>query len=174
MAITLIKETGSQSTTANTWADVDDVTAYAETIGNSVWAEKASEAQKAAIIRAMRYIEGYYRTRWKGRRTLREQALSWPRTGVEDHDGLQIYHNEIPADLVKAVCEGAIREATTPGTLRPDIARNDWSEGSTTTVGPITTSRRFSAAAPVTTTFQVIDDLLRPFLEPAGLRLRRA
>jgi hypothetical protein len=102
----------------------------------------------AALIRATQYIEGHYRGRWPGSRVKYrgQQGLSWPRFGAYADDGSRMIYrglqqlygayadnnyainigyfiqpNEIPIELIQAVCEAAIRELATPGYLQPDI-----------------------------------------------------
>jgi hypothetical protein len=102
----------------------------------------------AALIRATQYIEGHYRGRWPGSRTKYrgQQGLSWPRFGAYADDGSRMIYrglqqlygayaddnyainigyfiqpNEVPIELIQAVCEAAIRELIIPGYLQPDL-----------------------------------------------------
>ncbi len=102
---------------------------------------------RAALIRATQYIEGNYRGRWPGARVKYRglQSLSWPRFGAYANDesrinysalqlagayadnaypysiGYYIQPNEIPVEVIQAVCEAAIRELLIPGYLQPDL-----------------------------------------------------
>jgi hypothetical protein len=52
-------------------------------------------------VRGWQYIENAYRGRWKGRKVWELQALAWPRQGVIDEEGFEIWPNIVP-NLVKS------------------------------------------------------------------------
>jgi hypothetical protein len=76
---TLVVEDGTGLSTANCVYSYADATAYHLARGNAAWAAATQTDCEEAIIAGWQYIENKYRTRWKGSRTNREQALAWPR-----------------------------------------------------------------------------------------------
>lgn len=103
--------------------------AYALSIGNTAWGALTTEAKQAALVRGSAYVDSYsrryidadYRCWWTfiGVRTDGwAQEREWPRSGIA---GLP--DDVIPVQIEYATYEAAIREATNPGSLNPDIDR---------------------------------------------------
>lgn len=103
--------------------------AYALSIGNTAWGALSTDAKNAALVRgsmyvdsyAKRYIDADYRCWWTfsgGRTGGWAQEREWPRSGI---NGLP--DNVVPTQIEYATYEAAIREATNPGSLNPDIDR---------------------------------------------------
>ncbi len=113
-------DTGPGTSSANSYASVALADAYMASIGRADWAG-IDTLKEAALIRATQYIDGKFRRSWSGQKLNgRDQALDWPRTGAVDCDGYQI-GNDIPPEIIKAVCEAALRELTDPFSLSPDV-----------------------------------------------------
>lgn len=159
----LIVEDGSAKSDAQSYVSAADCVTYLIAVGATAFVALQAGAQEAAILRAMRFIEGAYREVWKGRRTTIDQALAWPRYGVKDQDGFLIPSTRIPPQLIHAVCEAAEREATA-GTLEPDLARGGETVNETIKVGPIEESTTYRPDAPRSTTFPAIERLLSAFV----------
>ena len=147
--MTLVVEDGTALTTANAYVAVADADAYHAARGNIGWTSSSDmNAKGIAIVRASAYLDATYRGRYPGYRTTgRLQGLEWPRTGAytfvpEDGRsdafyyepssygyGLQGYDyiasNVVPREIITATCEGALRELVTPGSLAPDLSRED-------------------------------------------------
>ena len=134
-----------------------DCDAYHAARGNTVWAG-VDEEKQAALLKAVQYVDGHYRTRWKGARTNRLQALCWPRTGARDADGWAIDSDEIPQEVKDAVCEAALRAMT--GELAPDLERGGQVQSET--VGPISVT--YAPGASATTKYSILDNLLSGLL----------
>lgn len=163
----LVKENGSQIDGANSFANESDFDAYCDDRGIT----PASGDVEAALVRSTQAIEGMYRGRWSGTKTSSDQALSWPRSGATDEDGNTIDDDQIPAVLVQAVCEGAIRELAKAGKLTPDLPRG----GAIQSVQAGSVGVTYSEYAPGTTTFTAIENLLRGLVGSYGVtRLVRA
>lgn len=108
------------TSTANSYVSVEDADSYLASVGASTWTG-TDEAKEAALIRATQYIDGKFRGSWNGRKLNgRSQALDWPRYGATDCDGNSI-DQTIPVEIVKATCEAALRELTSPFSLSPDV-----------------------------------------------------
>ncbi|WP_192560281.1 DnaT-like ssDNA-binding protein [Pseudomonas allokribbensis] len=76
--MTLIIEDGTGRPDAESYASAEDLAMYAVKFGVVIPAEVP--AQEALLRRAALAMDGMT---WKGRKTNSEQALSWPRRGVE-------------------------------------------------------------------------------------------
>jgi len=74
----LIIEDGAGVPNAESYASVDEVVVYAGKFGVTLPVEEV--AQEALLRRAGLAMEGMS---WKGRKTSGDQALAWPRRGVE-------------------------------------------------------------------------------------------
>lgn len=116
----LIVEDGSVVTGANTYASLATLTDYHVARGNTAWAEATAADQEAAVLRAMAFIEGLP---WLGRKTAYTNPLRWPRADVVDDEGYDIPSDDVPAGVVQALAEAALRELTSPGVLLPDMER---------------------------------------------------
>jgi hypothetical protein len=112
-----IVEDGSAPEGANSLVSVEYADDY---FGENVtWAQVADK--EAALITGTRYVMAQYRGQWPGQRTYgRDQALDWPRTGASDAEGEAIDDEDIPVEVMQAVCEAAVREGATAGYLFPD------------------------------------------------------
>jgi len=171
--MTLIVETGQAAPDAQTYVSAADCAAYHSARGNSLFGDMTTDQQEQAIIRACDYLQQRYRGKWKGVRANSTQALDWPRYDVRlDDVGYGSYmayvpSNTVPAEVVKAVCELALRAGASD--LTPDIERQVIEE----TIGPITT--KYAPGSPQYVQFRQVDMLLQPLLDCAnGVRLVRA
>jgi len=96
---TIVVETGSGSTTANSYASEAELATYASDRGLTVTGTAA-----VLLIRAMDYIES---KDFLGTKGTEAQALMWPRYGVMVNN-YYIENNEIPQLLKDAQMETAI------------------------------------------------------------------
>ena len=109
------------SATANSYASLVEAAAYHTARGNATWTG-TDALKEAALIRATQWLDGRYGSQWPGvRRYLRAQALDWPRVDAYDRDGTYIDVETTPPEVRSAVCEAALREMVTPGSLSPDV-----------------------------------------------------
>lgn len=76
--MTLIIEDGTGKLDAESYASTEDLAMYAVKFGVTIPAEVPT--QEALLRRAALAMDGMT---WKGRKTSSEQALSWPRRGIE-------------------------------------------------------------------------------------------
>jgi hypothetical protein len=76
--MTLIIEDGTGKPDAESYASAEDLAMYAVKFGVTIPAD--APAQEALLRRAALAMDGMT---WKGRKSNSEQALSWPRRGVE-------------------------------------------------------------------------------------------
>lgn len=106
---------------ADSYASVIEADAYHLSRGNGQWTNAAA-GKEEALRRATAWLDGWFRTRFPGARTNgRGQALEWPRRNAQDASGEAISDAEIPAEIIAATCEAALRELNAPGSLSPDV-----------------------------------------------------
>ena len=156
----LILEDGTVVTNANTYATADTVESYCSdrlltmASGDTVEGE-STEDKEAAILRAMVFIESQD---YKGVKTDRDNPLKWPRDGVEDLDGFAVESDEIPQEVINALCRAFYEEMIDPGVLQPNVGRDDLVKREKIDV---IETEYFEHRSPVTTRFTVINDYLK-------------
>jgi len=169
----LVIEDGTGMADAESYATIAAINAYAVANGASFpitgadapATTAAVAAAEAAARRGTRAIDGLYGRRFVGSRTNgRAQAQCWPRTGATDNDGEDIADDEIPSEIISAVCEAAIRELAEPGSLAPDLERG----GAIKSLKAGSVAIEYKDGAPAETTFTTINNLL------AGIVTRRS
>jgi len=109
MAITdadLVVETGTGSTTANTYISRADATAYHTIRGNEAWADSDENDQCIALVRATQYID----ERWvfQSKTLVTGQALQFPRFALYDRNGTNVA-GTVPQEIKDAACEYALQ-----------------------------------------------------------------
>ena len=152
----LIVEDGSIVADANSYIAYDYAVSYHALRGNSAWAAASDADQQYAIIRATQAVDSIYKGKWKGNPTeYGTQELEWPRSGVTV-GSTSIDDDVIPAAIKKAVCEAALRELASPGSMTPDLDRG----GEIKRVKADVVEVEYMDGANSTTTFTAIDGLL--------------
>ncbi len=87
MALTLVVETGSGLSNANSYATVAEADAFHETsLYASVWTSMALQEKTQALISATRILDE--QVDWAGWATTFGQALRWPRSGVPSREAI--------------------------------------------------------------------------------------
>lgn len=102
--MSLVVEDGEGLEDAESYLSVADADAYFTRRGNSAWTGTES-VKEAALIKATQYLD--YSYSWKGTIFSTEQALNWPRTGVQDNQGRDL-DNSVPQKLKDATAELAL------------------------------------------------------------------
>lgn len=100
--------TTAGSATANSYASVAELDAYAENRlpVAAAFATASDELKEAALIAAARGIDA--NIDWTGVATVPEtQAMTWPRAGMLNRNKYAIANTVIPVDLKNAQCEFA-------------------------------------------------------------------
>lgn len=168
-------ETGTASSTSNSYASVAEGDTYFAWIGGdaeTVWAAASTEEKEDALRNGTTYIDDAYRSRWKGTIVDEEQALSWPRFGVVTADGFGIDHDVIPPLLKQATLEAAIRYMQGV-TLLPDVPAG---EGSlfeeSLRLGPLALSERHLGTRVAVPLFPKISRKLADFLRRSSRLVR--
>lgn len=139
----LIVETGTGSTTANSFvADTEFVT-WAKARGYTTYPESGAERAPFLVL-AADYLANEKRFRWRGTRNTAAQALPWPRTGVVDRDGLSWASNAVPWRVKQAQC--ALAWLAMNGTeLQPVLERGG--RVASESIGPISVTYANDAPA---------------------------
>ncbi len=120
MAATFVVETGSGSTTANSYLSVDDADQYFENYGNtSTWTALDAADKEQALRFGTQFLETRFAAQWLGRKANKTQALAWPRCGIHV-DGYLLDDASLPQKLKDATAEAALRYLT-DGELFPDV-----------------------------------------------------
>ena len=158
--MTLTVEDGSIVSGADSYAALATVTAYHTARGNSAWDGEDADAEPA-ILRAMDYLEGLP---WVGDPYYGYQTLQWPRYGVFFR-GVQWAVDEIPPQVVKALCEAALIEFEEPGALAPALERGGMIESEKVDV----LSTTYAKGAPVGTAYRKVTQHLRGLLHPSNM-----
>jgi hypothetical protein len=99
-------ETGSGSTTSNSYATVAHANTYhsSHLYGDS-WHQANDSKKEKALMWATRLLDEWIA--WHGTKGDEDQALQWPRVGATDRGGYSIDHDVIPSDVRNATAEFA-------------------------------------------------------------------
>lgn len=158
--MTLIVEDGSIVTGAESYATVADASNYHTVRGNTAWAALTTDAlREAALRRATDYMRQAYRSRWQGYKVNEDQALDWPRYGVEV-EGYAVDSDIVPTEIKNACAELALKASAAE--LNPDLTQGVLSEQ----VGSIQVT--YDKASPQFTRYKAIDAILSPYLKAGG------
>ena len=174
--MSIIVETGSVVTGANSFVSVADFQAHCD-LRNRDYSAYSDEAVEAALVKMADYLNSL---NWKGVKTGRTNPMAWPRYGNEDggnlwnqlewpasswigvldKDGFYIPTDEVPAEVVNAQCEGAWLIATGKD-MEPSLDRGGALRREKYDVIEF---EYFSGASP-TTEFRAVSNRLRGLLK---------
>ncbi len=165
--MTLVVETGTGSSTSESYISVADSIIYHNNRGNTNWNLITTEQQEQALRRSTDYMEQLFRADWKGYRKYATQSLSWPRFGVYGEPvlfgnpdlayPLLISDTIVPIEVQRACAELALRASA--GELYPDVSEKIIQE----TIGPIST--KYASNSPSTPQYKAINAMLSPYLK---------
>jgi hypothetical protein len=176
----LIVEDGTGLSTAEAMISVADATTYftARSLVDSGEWTGTDAAKEAALRRGWQYIENAYRGRWKGARTVREQALAWPRMAsvelsasstdgaIYDQDGWYIESDEIPTQVKYANAEAALLVLQGVD-LEPRLARSGDIKRKKVKAGPVETETEYGESASVRDRITTIEGYLSGLITSA-------
>ena len=109
----LVVEDGTGLVGADAYTSVADADAYFLASANATWAAAAIPAKEVAIVKATRYMEKRFGTKWKGLIASSEQALGWPRRYVYDERGTELV-DQVPVQIARACAEYAVQALVNP------------------------------------------------------------
>lgn len=166
--MTLVVEDGTGLSTAESYLSIADIEAYFAKYGRepSGWSALTTTQKEQRARQAAQYLDMTYINRWKGVRVVEEQALSWPRAGVEDQDGWGLDSDSVPqrvkdaqAELVaRATANELLTDVDTPGTIA----------SKSVSLGPLSESVSYVGGSKQQKEYTVVDRLLEGLLEYGG------
>ena len=166
--MSLVIEDGNGISGANSFVSIASCTEYLNSKGLTTWGTTTATAQEISLINAELWME---LLPWKGQKTLSTYPLVWPRRGMKDRDGYDIYSDTIPTAIKRAQAELAYRSYLGRSPF-VDIATGD---GYVTRekVGPIEIS--YASGYSTSYKFPEINNLLEPYLDSSlSVRVERA
>src|SRR5438105_408390 len=92
---------------AESYVSVHDADAYHDARGNTTWVDADDDVKEQLLRKATAYLDGKFRTLWKGQRSTEVQTLAWPRKHVLDEDGRKVDETILPRPVIQATCEAA-------------------------------------------------------------------
>lgn len=98
----LVTEDGTGLANAESYLSVSDADTYWSNRGDTVWSAAATANKEEALRRATQYLDSTFR--WVGVLKDLDQALGWPRSGAEDHEGRDLV-DQVPTLLEQATAE---------------------------------------------------------------------
>jgi hypothetical protein len=115
-----IVEDGTGVAGANSGVSEAEFEAYCEDRGLT---PTAGADALTALVRATAWVEAKFGVRFPGTRLKgRSQGLSFPTKYATDRYGFEIADDVVPVEYKYAICEAALREMASPGSLAPDVA----------------------------------------------------
>ena len=155
----IVIETGTGAVDSVSYISAADATTFHAARGQTLWTG-ADSVKEAALLKAATYLDGHYRSRWRGFKTLSNtQAMEWPRYDANPY----LLSTTIPQRLKDAQCELALMELIEPGVLSPTLKSSVLSEK----VAIIETTYKNGASAGQVQ-YPAIDQLLSDYLIPSG------
>lgn len=143
-----------------------DALTYHEARGNTAWSASTDALRLAALIRGSEDVDAAYGARYPGRITDAAQGLLWPRAGVM-YRGSAFPDDQVPAPVIRAAYELALRELMAPGSVLPDYDPTGTIKREKKAVGPL--QKEIEYAVPLTAVearpvFALIDGILAELL----------
>ncbi len=165
-----VVETGTGSSTANSYLSVSDADAYFLDHINSAWTG-TDTAKEDALVEATQYLDSVYGPRWKGARALSTQALDFPRSGMTTRDGFVLDYDDIPTKLEHACAELAVRslvQLAASSSLMPDLDEPGMIEEEENKVGPLMTRTKYQGGKSQVRQYRAVDALLADLILVRG------
>lgn len=172
----LVVEDGTGRVDSESYISVVDADIYISKYGLPLgleWPDNYGIPEKEIALRlGTQYIDEMYRARWKGFKNNIDNALLWPRSGVEVDGRFGLESAVIPVNLQRATAEAATRvsidkilfpDVTSPGTMRSKLIKID---------GAITVRTDYVGGSSDRKRYTIIDELLADLLRPGGKVLR--
>ncbi len=157
---TFVVETGTGSTTANSYCSVATADTYHQDYGNPTAWVSATQTQKEDWLRqATRAVDLRWGGRYPGYSVTSTQALLWPMYGAVDKAGNSIDSDTIPVQLQDAVAYLAGQLAAGESILPTAQTEADQSSR-TVSVGGVSKSVTYRGARPAYAEFPAVDYML--------------
>lgn len=158
--MSFVVETGTGSSTANSYCTEAFADDYHEDAGNADW--NLVTNKEAALVKATRYMSQVYRSLWQGYRYVDTQSLDWPRGGVYLNDyseELSIPSTIIPSEIKQACAELALKTYS-----EDELLTDEEQKVTMEMIGSITIKYSDTSSTPHKQ-YTSINALLRPYLK---------
>lgn len=153
-----VAEDGNGQEAATSYVSLDAFKAYAQDRGITLSSDDA--ALQGALVAATDWISANFAEVWKGFPSFAQQALDWPRAGIEANGTVQSL-DYMPPQLIKATCALAIEA------LKGELWNNQTGNGQQViekTIDTITT--KYNPVKPAEMVQQRNFDNVRAMLSP--------
>jgi hypothetical protein len=164
----MLIETGLGDPNATSYASTADADAYLAARGlDAAWVDLTPTEKEQLLQRACDYMAQSYRSNWRGYRANSQQALDWPRQGVQLFDlptAAQIPYDVIPVEVKNAQIELAVRAIDGP--LLSDLSRGVLAES----VGAVSVT--YDRTSPQQTRFIGVDAMLAHLFRSHGVMVQ--
>ena len=102
-------EDGTGLTDSNSFVSLTDATSYHEARGqDTAWAAISSDKREDLLVQATDFLNDEMMFPWRGTRKTTEQALAWPRSGVQERYGQSVGDSVVPTRVANATAELAL------------------------------------------------------------------
>lgn len=168
----LIVETGSGSSTAESYESVANTDTYLAKFGRELatWTAGSAAEKEEWLRSATQFIDTAFHRKWKGVSTSREQALSWPMWGVTDRSGFDVPGDEIPTKLKECCAE--LANIASGESLSPTKANPGSVKTKSVKVGPIAISTGYVTGKSDEKVFTIAARLLADYTRSGGRVVR--
>ena len=170
MVASFVVEDGTGKSDANAYITEAWATQYWEDHDDSnfttAWADVADK--EMAIRMATQYLDAVHKKLWKGQKKLSTQALDFPRSNLYDSNNYILANDELPAQLMAATAELAIRHENEDEGLMPDLDEPGEVSAYTVKAGPVSESTKWVTGRSEYKEFSVIENLLADLIESYG------
>lgn len=161
-------ETGSGSSTSESYISVASADTYFSDRGNATWAALTTAQKEQSLRQASEFMFQRYSAYWDGYRNTSIQALDWPRSYVSIRPARVLYqlyvdNTIVPVEVQRACAELALKASTYTDGLLPDVEDLISEE----TIGPITT--KYNKNSPTSRVYKSVDAMLSPYLKNGGV-----
>lgn len=161
---TLIIEDGTCPEGANCYASLEQADAYC--VQRGLWPESKNDqaiitSKQAALIRAADWLNGMD---WKGISVDMMRVMAWPRGGVQLSSNFTVQDNVVPPAVIIANVEAAALFYGGEDPFAP-MEHGGAVAAYSESVGPLSESKTYKAAAPVETAYRAVTARLRMYLD---------
>jgi hypothetical protein len=169
----LITEDGTGLASAESYISVSSADTYhSARRAPAAWISASDAEKEAALRQATEYLDAVYERRWLGVRKTQDQALDWPRYGVQDTAGWELGYDEVPIALARATAELAVKALSEE--LMTDLDQTGTIEEQDVTVGPIKERVKYVVGSIANKRWTFVEQLISPLIiSKGGVKLAR-
>lgn len=162
----LVVEDGTGKTDAESYISTADITTYLTarrtTTQLATWTAASETVKEHAARLATQYLDSTYKDLWDSWRYSDDQALDFPRTGVEI-DGVAYDSDELPQQLLDAAAKLALK-VTDGDVLFADMADEGTVSSRSVRVGPITEAVSFTSGSRGIKKYRLVEIIIAPLI----------